>query len=102
MYKLVFFVPKTHSEKLKEKLWESVLGRHGDYENCAFSVDGIGQFKPLKEANPTLGSVDRLENVLETRVEMICEEKLKEIAVKIIKKFHPYEEPAYEFYKIIN
>ena len=33
---------------------------------------------------------------------MLCEENLKEIAVKIIKKYHPYEEPAYEFYKIIN
>ena len=102
MYKLIFFVPKTHSDQLKDKLWESGLGKQGDYENCAFSLDGIGQFKPLKGANPTLGSVNKLENVLETRVEMLCEENLKEIAVKIIKKYHPYEKPAYEFYKIIN
>ena len=100
MLKLVIFIPKTHTDQLKERLWEAGLGKQGEYENCAFTSDGIGSFKPLEGANPTIGNIFDFEKVEEHRVEMLCEEKLKEIAISIIKKYHPYEEPAYEFYKI--
>ena len=48
----------------------------------------------------TIGNIFDFEKVEEHRVEMLCEEKLKEIAISTIKKYHPYEAPAYEFYKI--
>lgn len=102
MLKLVIFIPKTHSNQLKEKLWEAGLGKQGEYENCAFTCEGTGSFKPLQGANPTFGKKFKLEEVEEHRLEMLCEEKRKAIAIKVIKKYHPYEEPAYEFYKIFT
>ena len=81
MLKLVIFIPKTHSDQLKERLWEAGLGKQGEYENCAFTSDGIGSFKPLEGANPTIGNNFNFEKVEEHRVEMLCEEKLKEIAI---------------------
>ena len=102
MLKLVIFIPKSHSNQRKEKLWEVGLGKQGEYENCAFTSDGTGSFKPLVGANPTIGKKFKLEEVEEHRVEMLCEEKSKAIAIEVIKKYHPYEEPAYEFYKIFT
>ena len=63
---------------------------------------GKGQFKPVGDANPTIGALDTLEVVDEYKVEMICEDGLIQLAVKTLKEIHPYEEVAYEVFKMEN
>ena len=102
MLKLVIFIPQANAEDLKRSLWEAGLGRQGDYQNCAFTTRGFGEFMPLGESDPHLGSHHQQETVEELRIEMLCPDELKDRAVEIIRSVHPYEEPAYEFYAIIH
>jgi hypothetical protein len=60
----------------------------------------MGQFRPLPGSNPFLGSQNRLERIAEYRVEMVCDELLISAVVDALKIAHPYEEPAYEVYKV--
>ncbi|MEX1226416.1 MAG: YqfO family protein [Marinobacter sp.] len=100
MYKLCYFVPESHAEFTKSALFEAGAGKIGDYDSCAWQCIGQGQFRPIDGSNPYLGEKGRLELVSECRVEMVCEDHLIRAAVTALKAAHPYEEPAYEVYKL--
>ena len=100
MYKLAFFVPKEQKEEVKEALFAIGAGTYENYDKCSWEVEGTGQFRPLKGANPFLGEVGELERVKEYKVEMICKDELIQKAVSTLKEVHPYEEVAYEVVKL--
>ncbi len=100
MYKLCYFVPETHLEQTKNALFNSGAGRIGDYDSCAWQSLGQGQFRPLAGSDPFLGNQGELEVVAEYKVELVCEDALVVEALKALKQAHPYEEPAYEVYRI--
>lgn len=102
MYKLNFFVPSKDKERVKEALFAVGVGRYENYECCAFETLGMGQFKPINKANPHIGELNKVELVEEYKVEMICEETLIKKAISVLKEVHPYEEVAYEIFKIEN
>lgn len=100
MYQLVFYIPETHKEKVKQALFEVGAGRYEDYDSCSFEYEGIGQFRPLEKANPFIGNSGKLEQVKEFKIEMVVnDEDIKVVAETLIKE-HPYEEPAYSIWKI--
>ncbi|SFC22183.1 hypothetical protein SAMN05660443_1952 [Marinospirillum celere] len=100
MYKFAFFVPEKDAEKVKTAVFATGAGRIGLYEHCCFQTPGQGQFRPLQGANPQLGEVNTLEKVAELKIELVCEATLIQAAVAAMKKAHPYEEPAYEVWKL--
>jgi len=100
MYKLTYFVPLDAKEKTKEALFNIGVGKYNNYEFCSFETLGVGQFKPIKDANPHIGRLDKVEKVQEYKVEMICCDELIREAVKVLKESHPYEEVAYEVFRI--
>lgn len=100
MYKLNFFVPTKDKERVKEALFKVGAGRYENYEHCSFETLGSGQFKPINGANPHIGQVDILEKVEEYKVEMICSDGLIKEAIKVLKETHPYEEVAYEVFRM--
>lgn len=100
MYKLCYFVPATHLEQTKEALFNAGAGRIGDYEHCAWQCEGEGQFRPMEGSEPFLGEQDRLEVVREYKVELVCADDLIRAALAALKEAHPYEEPAYEVYRM--
>jgi hypothetical protein len=100
MYKLNYFVPSDAKEKTKRALFDIGVGKIGDYECCCWESLGQGQFKPVGGANPSIGELDKLEIVDEYKVEMICANELIEKAIKTLKESHPYEEVAYEVFKM--
>ncbi|KAF1993321.1 hypothetical protein P154DRAFT_527832 [Amniculicola lignicola CBS 123094] len=103
-FKLVFYVPPVALNACKTAIFAAGAGRYpgpGGYTECAFVSKGTGQFRPGDSANPNIGKVGELEHVEEMKVETICVGR--DIAVKAVealKKAHPYEEPAYEVYKM--
>lgn len=102
MLKLIYYVPESHLESTKLAIFEAGAGGIGNYEHCAWQVLGIGQFKPVKGANPFIGQLDELEQVSEWRVEtIVAEDKAKQVA-SALRDSHPYEEPAFEFIEIIE
>lgn len=88
MYKLNYYVPVDAKEATKEALFQIGVGKFENYEYCAWESLGRGQFKPLGNANPHIGKLDTLEYVQEYK------------AVETLKKAHPYEEVAYEVFKM--
>jgi len=102
MFKLVFFVPASHVESVKDAVFAAGAGRIGDYEHCAWQVLGEGQFRPLQGSNPFIGSQNVLERVSEYRVELVCADACIADAVAALKAAHPYEEPAFDVTRLVD
>lgn len=98
MLKLIYYVPESHLAATKQAIFDAGAGGIGNYEHCAWQVKGIGQFKPVKGANPFLGQLDDDEWRVET---IVAEDKASAVA-KALKASHPYEEPAFEFIQILD
>ena len=99
-YKIVFYVPETHADKLREAIGDAGAGIIGNYSHCTFTMKGVGRFKPNDKANPTIGEPGKLEVVTEDRIETVCEGAKLKAVLQAIKEIHPYEEPAIDVYPI--
>lgn len=100
--KIVVFVPKTHTDIVRKTLGDAGAGKIGLYSHCSYSSDGVGRYIPMEGANPTIGEVGKSEEVIEERIECVCERsKAKEI-ISAMRKVHPYEEVAFDIYPLIS
>ncbi len=99
-YKIVLYVPESHSEILRDAIGNAGAGKIGNYSHCTFTIKGTGRFKSLDGANPTIGEVGKFEEVSEDRIETVCEADVLKDVLKAIKDVHPYEEPATDVYPI--
>ena len=109
LIKLVAYVPQTHAEVVRQALVAAGVGEgvtdgpHGaNYSECFFATEGIGMFRPLEGATPSIGELGTLTRVEETRLESLIPERLIDRAVKALKKAHPYEEPAFDLIPLRN
>ncbi|WP_314913329.1 NGG1p interacting factor NIF3 [Acinetobacter harbinensis] len=102
MFKLIYYVPDTHLDLTKTAVFNAGASTIGNYEHCAWQVLGTGQFKPLKGANPFIGTLNALEQVAEWRVEMMVTPSVASEVLKALKASHPYEEPAFEFIQLVE
>ncbi len=100
MYKLNYFVPTDAKESTKQALFDLGVGRYKNYVCCSFETLGEGQFKPINNADPHIGKLDKIEKVQEYKVEMICKNELIHKAIEVLKEVHPYEEVAYEVFRM--
>lgn len=100
MYTLIFYVPETHLETVKEAVFAAGAGTIGDYKNCCWQVLGQGQFQPMAGSQPFIGSQERLEKVAEWRVELVLTAAVIKPVIGALKVAHPYEEPAYAVYAL--
>jgi putative NIF3 family GTP cyclohydrolase 1 type 2 len=94
--KLVVFVPSDSAAALVDALAAAGAGRLGDYDRCAWMSEGVGTFRPLAGANPTIGTVGVPAEVPETRVEMIVRAADQRAVLSALRGAHPYEEPAFD------
>ncbi|MDP3983708.1 MAG: Nif3-like dinuclear metal center hexameric protein [Acidimicrobiia bacterium] len=94
--KLVVFVPPENANRLLDALSAAGAGRLGQYERCAYQVDGMGTFRPIGSANPTIGRLGQIESVRELRLEMVLPRSRRTEIVRVLREVHPYEEPAFD------
>ena len=102
LYKLAVYVPKTHELVLREALGEAGAGYIGNYSHCTFNTRGIGTFKPDENTNPFIGTVGQIEEVEEVKIETIVPQSILQKTIDKMLKAHPYEEVAYDIYKLEN
>lgn len=102
MYKLAFFVPQSHLEPVKAALFDAGVGRIGDYDRCCWQTLGEGQFRPLAGSDPHIGVQGQTERVAEWKVEMVCADAYILTAVAALKQAHPYEEVAYDVWRLAD
>lgn len=100
MYQLSFYVPAAHVDVVKQAVFDAGGGRIGNYDSCCWQVAGQGQFRPLPGSDPAVGGIGQLELVDEFKVEMVCDDALIANAVAALRRAHPYEEPAYQVWKL--
>lgn len=102
LLKLVTFVPQSHTEYVRNALFNAGAGNIGNYDSCSFNLSGEGTFRAKEGANPFVGEVNELHFEKESRIEVILP-KFRQIEIqRILLAVHPYEEPAYDFIPIIN
>jgi structural hemagglutinin/hemolysin toxin protein RtxA len=77
-------------------------GKIGNYSCCAWQVLGEGQFMPLPGNEAYVGKTNAVEKIAEYKVEMVCAENLIDAVISAMKQAHPYEEPAYQVFRIEN
>ncbi|CAC9626345.1 hypothetical protein [uncultured Gammaproteobacteria bacterium] len=63
---------------------------------------GQGQFKPINNAKPAIGVLNKLETLKEYKVEMLCAKENLKATIKAMKSAHPYEQVAYSILKMEN
>ena len=85
---------------LKKMLFDAGAGAIGDYRECAFEIEGTGQFRPVEGANPAEGDVDKLFKSLELRIEFVAPRNLRARLTSVLRETHPYEEPAFDIVKM--
>ncbi|HEX7633450.1 MAG TPA: hypothetical protein VF401_03950 [Candidatus Saccharimonadales bacterium] len=101
-YKLVVTVPESDGDRLREAIGDAGGGKVGDYSYCSFTVKGTGRFKPEVGANPAIGSVGEMEEVVEDRIEVNCDDSTLENVRKAVLAVHPYEEPVIDVYPLFS
>jgi dinuclear metal center YbgI/SA1388 family protein len=101
LIKLTVYVPKGYEETVMEALFR-FSGVIGKYSDCSFRTGGIGTFRPLQGAEPFLGEIGKREYVEENRIEVLLRKGDLNAAIKSLLAVHPYEEPAFDIYPLLN
>ncbi len=100
MYKICVYVPENSVEKVKQALFDAGAGRIGNYDSCCWQTAGIGQFRPLENSNPAIGTLNKTEQVNEIKIELVCADDLVKAAIQAMRLAHPYEEPAFDVWQL--
>jgi dinuclear metal center YbgI/SA1388 family protein len=102
LLKLVTFIPEKYLDKVSTALYEAGAGVIGNYDQCGFSVSGIGSYRAGENCSPFAGEKGELHFENEARFETILFSHLKEKVIKTLLDVHPYEEVAYDIYALEN
>ncbi|HEX5800145.1 MAG TPA: hypothetical protein VFY02_08565 [Gaiellaceae bacterium] len=95
-------MPREALEATRDAVFAAGAGRIGDYERCSWYAAGTGTFLGGEGTNPTLGEAGREERAAELRVETVVPEQLLADVLRALKEAHPYEEPAYDVYPLLD
>lgn len=99
--KMVLFAPRGCEEKLLGAL-SPFMPHIGNYRDCSYQGEGTGRFTPLPGARPFVGAVGASHAEPESRLELLLVKERIAAAVAALKGAHPYEEPAYDLYPVLN
>jgi dinuclear metal center YbgI/SA1388 family protein len=100
--KLAVFCPVSHTEMVRQALFDAGAGHIGNYDYCSYNVRGEGTFRASDKASPFLGSKNILHVEPEVRIEVIFPRFLESKILTSLIAAHPYEEVAYDIYPLQN
>lgn len=98
--KIVTFVPADDVDAVIDQMSAAGAGRIGDYERCAFTLDGEGRFVAGERTNPAAGAAGAANREPEVRVEMVAPAPLADEVIGALVAAHSYEEPAFDVYSV--
>jgi len=100
--KLVTFVPIESIDKVRDAVFSAGAGVIGNYDKCSYNVEGYGTFRPQSGTNPYVGKINELHKEKEIRLEVIYAVYKEKNIITSLLNTHPYEEVAYDIYKLEN
>ncbi len=98
--KIVVFIPKASLVQVQEAMWQAGAGHIGNYDECAFVIEGTGTFRGNELSDPAIGKPMIREHVDEYRLETVAERWKTSRIVRAMIEAHPYEEVAYDIYPL--
>lgn len=102
LYKIAVFVPASHLEEVRDAMSGAGAGHIGNYSECTFSQRGTGTFRPGENTSPYIGKTGQLETVEEYRLETAAYKNRVPAILAAMRKAHPYEEVAFDLYRLEN
>jgi dinuclear metal center YbgI/SA1388 family protein len=102
LLQLVVYVPSGYASGIAEAAFAAGAGRLGNYDECHFSSEGNGTFRPLDGAHPFMGTEGVREEVREQRLEFVVPVALKQRVQEAVWHAHPYEEVAHSWISLSN
>ena len=95
LYKLAVFVPEDAFDAVRQALADAGAGQIGDYEACAFAVEGTGFFRPGADTDPHIGEAGGgVESAQERKLEVeVARWNLRPV-LAALDEAHPYDEVA--------
>ena len=102
LYKFIVYVPAGYEDKIIDAIDKSGAGTIGNYRKCTFFVEGTGTFEPQNGTNPFVGEKGKSEKVNEYKLETIVRREDIRAVINSVIEVHPYEEVAYDIYKLEN
>lgn len=88
-------VPADHADTVLTALFAAGAGGSDHYGDAASRVAGIGQFRPLPGANPAVGAVGDLTQVVQEHLEVVAAPNKRAAVLAALRAAHPFEEPAF-------
>ncbi|MFC3197210.1 Nif3-like dinuclear metal center hexameric protein [Parapedobacter deserti] len=100
--KLVVYVPLSYAEPVRAALFAAGAGHIGNYDECSFNVTGYGTFRGGEGTDPFVGKPGEQHREEEMRIEVIYPVHLERDVLLGLFEAHPYEEVAYDVYRLQN
>ncbi|MEZ5015129.1 MAG: Nif3-like dinuclear metal center hexameric protein [Chitinophagales bacterium] len=100
--KLVTFAPHAAAAEVRDALFAAGAGHIGKYDRCSFNLEGSGTFRPGANADPHVGKIGEEHTEPETRIEVIYPDWREKNILQALFAAHPYEEVAYDIYRLEN
>ncbi|MGI5949829.1 divalent cation tolerance protein CutA [Peptoniphilus sp.] len=98
--KIEVFVPEKNVKDIISNVNEYLKDNNYDYVYSSTKV--LGHFRPLDGADPYLGSVGKVEEVDEVKLEFRVKSKDAKEVYQIIKREHPYEVPIINVIELVD
>ncbi|MET9327145.1 Nif3-like dinuclear metal center hexameric protein [Tsukamurella sp. NPDC003166] len=95
-------VPPAQADEVLAAMFDAGAGEVGEYSECAWRVDGAGQFRPGASADPAVGTTGELTRVTETRAELVAARSRRAAVLAALRAAHPYEEPAHDVIELVG
>jgi len=102
LLKLAVFVPLDHKEQLMAALFKAGAGQIGNYDECSFHTPGTGSFRGGDDTDPFVGKKGERHYEEEVKLEVVLPSYAKSKVMTAMLRAHPYEEVAYDLYKLEN
>ncbi|MFT9373005.1 Nif3-like dinuclear metal center hexameric protein [Liquorilactobacillus hordei] len=100
LFRLAVFVPQAAAETVRNALTAAGAGKIGEYQDCSYTISGMGRFTPQAAANPTIGNLLEPTEVAEDKIEVVFPKKICSRILKVMRTVHPYEEPAFDLFEV--
>ena len=100
--KIIVFAPIEASAQVEKAMCDAGAGHLGNYDNCSYTMNGTGHYRPLNGAEPWAGEVGETHSEPEVRIEVLVNKALCGRVVAAMLKAHPYEEPAFDIIDLEN
>ena len=102
LLQLIVYVPTDYASQVAEAAFSAGAGHLGNYDECHFTSEGTGTFRPLEGSNPYSGTRGVREVAREQRLEFVVPAVLKGRVRDAVWQAHPYEEVAHSWISLEN